>query len=168
MARVAVCVVKARPTITNDKIIKIGKRFFSPASTCLPGFREGHGTMLNAKLKKPLHVVFALAIILLLVKFYLLSCNAVIANDGPRYINQARQFLDGHFQAALARDNLFLYPLLIALFGRMGVDLVLAGELISVVSSILVLFPLYLLFTKVGNEKVAMWSCVVFADPGFQ
>ena len=119
--------------------------------------------MLNAKLKKPLHVVFALAIILLLVKFYLLSCNAVIANDGPRYINQARQFLDGHFQAALARDNLFLYPLLIALFGRMGVDLVLAGELISVVSSILVLFPLYLLFTKVGNEKVAMWSCVVFA-----
>lgn len=168
MARAAVCAVKARPTITNDKIIKIGKRFFSPAGACLPGCREGRRTMLNVKLEKPLHVVFSLVIILLLAKFYLLSCNVVIANDGPRYVNQARQFLDGHFQAALARDNLFLYPLLIALFGRLGVDLVLAGELISVVSSVLVLFPLYLLFAKIGTEKAAMWSCLVFAvTPAF-
>jgi len=119
--------------------------------------------VLNVKVEKSLYVIFTLAIVLLLVKLYLLSCNVVISNDGPRYINQAQQFLDGNFFTAFKRDNLFLYPLLISLFGRLGVDLVLAGELISVFSSVLVLFPLYLLFAKIGNQKVAMWSCLVFA-----
>lgn len=168
MARIAVCTVKPRQTITNDKSAKIDKRFFDPARAGLPRFREGRRNVLKVKLEKPLHVVFALAIVVLLVKLYLLSCSVVIANDGPRYINQARQFLDGDVLAALKRDNLFLYPLLISLLGRLGVDLVLAGELISVLSSVLVLFPLYLLFAKIGNEKVAMWSCVVFAvTPAF-
>ncbi|WP_303721351.1 glycosyltransferase family 39 protein [Malonomonas rubra] len=89
--------------------------------------------------------------------------HQVISNDGPRYINQTLQFIDGEFVAAFKRDSLFLYPLLIAAFAKAGLDPVLTGELISAISSVLVLCPLYLLFKRIGTPTSAFWSCLVFA-----
>jgi len=100
---------------------------------------------------------------ILFVKLYVVLNSSIISNDGPRYINQALQFVDGEFVVAFKRDGLFLYPLFIAAFAKAGLDPVLAGELISTVSSVLVLCPLYLLFKRIGTPVSAFWSCLAFA-----
>ena len=119
--------------------------------------------MIGRKLDSRLRFFFIFSLSLLIIKLFIVSSTVIISNDGPRYVNQAQQFLNGDIFTAVKRDNLILYPLLISLFGKLGVDLVLAGELISVFSSVLVLLPLYLLFVKFSNEKVAIASCLVFA-----
>jgi len=96
------------------------------------------------------------------LKIALYLMTDVISNDGPRYINQAVMFLEGDWRAAVESDATFLYSLMIAAFGRMGFDLVQAGQIISLIASVLVLVPLYLLFRGIIDGRVAFLGCLAF------
>ena len=107
--------------------------------------RNYHRILDNVRTNPQMLIIFVVLIALVL-KCANFATTEIISNDGPRCINQALQFIRGDFKEALERDNLFLYALLISFFGRFGVDPVLAGELISLVASVGVVFPLYRLF----------------------
>ena len=108
-----------------------------------------------------------LLIISFALKISLFFMTDTISNDGPVYINQAIKFLEGSWREAIEIDLTFLYPLLIAAFGRLGFDLVKAGQIVSLVSSVLVLVPLYLLFRGIFNERVAFLGCLALTlSPG--
>lgn len=106
--------------------------------------------------------LYALVALSLALKSVLFSLTEIISNDGPRYIYPAYTFLEGNWLEAI-KSGTFLYSLLIAALGSLGLDLVLAGELISLVSSVLVLVPLYRFFSGIANRQVAFWGCLVFA-----
>ena len=106
--------------------------------------------------------LFVLILSSLLLKLFIFSQNEVITNDGPRYINQALQFLHGSFSAPISQDITFLYSLAIAGLGFFLPDLVLAGQLLSLTASVLTIIPLYLLFRGVWNERVAFFGSALY------
>jgi hypothetical protein len=111
--------------------------------------------------------LYALLVLSFTLKASLFFMTDTISNDGPRYINQAIKFLEGNWREAIEIDGTFLYSLLIAAFGRMGFDLVQAGQVVSLIASVLVLIPLYLLFRGIFNDRVAFLGCLAFAiSPG--
>lgn len=116
----------------------------------------------------------------LLIKIGIWVQSPVITADGPVYIAQAEEFLRGNWQRGLA-INTFLYPLLIAGLGSVGVDLFVAGRLLSLCFSVSTVIPLFLLTSRLFNRRVAFWATLAFVvapslneysvyvmrDPGF-
>ena len=124
----------------------------------------------------------ALIALSLLIKIGIWVQSPVITADGPVYIAQAEEFLRGNWQHGLALNgNLFIYPLLIAGLGYIGVDLFVAGRLLSLCFSVSTIIPLFLLTSCLFNRRVAFWASLAFAvapslneysvyvmrDPGF-
>lgn len=118
----------------------------------------------------------------LIIKISIWVLSPVITPDGPVYIAQAEAFLRGDWQRGLVlNNNLFLYPLLIAGLGLLGVDLVVAGQLLSLLFSVSTVIPLFLLTRRLFDARVAFWAALAFVvapslneyavyvmrDPGF-
>lgn len=118
----------------------------------------------------------------LIIKISIWVQSPVITPDGPVYIAQAEEFLRGDWQKGLALNgSLFIYPLLIAGLGRLGVDLVVAGQLLSLVFSVSTVIPLFLLTRRLFDTRAAFWATLAFVvapslnefsvyvmrDPGF-
>jgi 4-amino-4-deoxy-L-arabinose transferase-like glycosyltransferase len=98
----------------------------------------------------------------LLLKLFLFYRVEVITNDGPLYINQAIQILDGQLWFTVKTYVTVLYSALIALISFVIPDMVLAGQTISMTASVLTVIPLYLLFRDIANSRVAFWGCSFF------
>ncbi len=113
-------------------------------------------------------VIPILVIISLVIKVCIWSLSPVITPDGPVYISQAEEFLRGNWQKGLSlHQNMFLYPLLIAGLGYAGMDLVFAGNLLSLIFSVMTIVPLFLLTRQLFDERVALWAGLAFAvSPG--
>jgi len=116
------------------------------------------------------------------IKISIWARSPVITSDGPVYIAQAMEFLRGNWGKGLALNgNLFFYPLLIAILGRLGMDLFVAGRLLSLVFSVTTVVPLFLLTRRLFDLRTAWWAALAFAvspalndysvyvmrDPGF-
>jgi hypothetical protein len=117
---------------------------------------------LLARLREETCGLYLLLSLSLLLKIFLLCKSQIITNDGPRYINQAIQMLNGQFWPSVKADIIFLYSFLIAGVGLIIPDLVLAGQLISLFASVLTVIPLYLLIRDIENSRVAFWGCSFF------
>ena len=105
----------------------------------------------------------------LAIKISIWMLSPVITSDGPVYISQAEEFLRGNWNKGLAlNNNLFFYPLLIAGLGSAGMDLVTAGQSLSLVFSVTTVIPLFLLTRRLFNPRVAWWAALAFAvSPAF-
>lgn len=118
----------------------------------------------------------------LIIKISIWVQSPVITPDGPVYIAQAEEFLRGDWQKGLALNgSLFIYPLLIAGLGFLGVDLIVAGQLLSLLFSVSTVLPLFLLSRRLFDTRVAFWATLAFVvapslnefsvyvmrDPGF-
>lgn len=118
----------------------------------------------------------------LIIKISIWVQSPVITPDGPVYIAQVEEFLRGDWQKGLALNgSLFIYPLLIAGLGLLGMDLVVAGQLLSLLFSVSTVIPLFLTTRRLFDARVAFWATLAFVvapslnefsvyvmrDPGF-
>jgi hypothetical protein len=92
-----------------------------------------------------------------------LNLNSAVNHDALTYIAAAQEFTKGHFTAALAIHHLALYPLFISFVHCFAIDWVTAARLISFISLLLVLIPLYFLAEDLYDRRVAFWSCLAFS-----
>jgi len=93
------------------------------------------------------------------VRLYLLWQYYCISSDGLGYINAAKDFYAGNIKGGLSSVYPPAYPVLIAaLFPSIG-DWELAGQILSILCSVLLIFPLYLLFRDAFDQRVALVAC---------
>lgn len=104
-------------------------------------------------------------VISLFVKLILLSTlyQSTINMDGILYINAARQYAAGNIANGLALYPMPGYPLLIALFHILIPDWIFAGYMISIMSMVLAIIPLYCLTKYMFGMRAAFWASLVFA-----
>ncbi len=79
------------------------------------------------------------------VRLYVLVNTAVIAIDGIEYIQVAKLYTTLNLSEALRQSHPPLYPVLITIFHSSGVSWELAGQLVSFVTGVLTLLPLFFL-----------------------
>jgi len=89
--------------------------------------------------------------------------DAVINFDGVRYISAAKQFAVGHFREGLAMYPMPFYPSLIGFVHYFVPNWLIAARLISLLSLVLVVIPLYMLIRDLFNRRAAFWGCLMFA-----
>ena len=109
---------------------------------------------------------FLLAVIVavsVVIKILFVTANPVINVDGVLYVAAAKRIAAGEFHAALEIYSMPFYPFLIALIHNLVNDWEQAGRLISLVSMVFAIFPLYLITRELINQRAALWSCLVFA-----
>lgn len=98
------------------------------------------------------------------IRVYLYFSIPVISLDGAfQFIPLAKLFAEGNLNAALSHGQLPLYPLLIALLSKTGLDFETSGRSISLIFSLMTVFPLYFLGKKIFNTKIAFIGCIFFA-----
>jgi 4-amino-4-deoxy-L-arabinose transferase-like glycosyltransferase len=98
----------------------------------------------------------------LAIKILFAIADPVINVDGVIYIAAAKQIAAKDFQAALEIYSMPFYPLLIALMHILVHDWVWAARIISILTIVLAVFPLYLITRELFNRQAALWSCLVF------
>jgi 4-amino-4-deoxy-L-arabinose transferase-like glycosyltransferase len=99
----------------------------------------------------------------LLLRLYAFSQISMIANDGAfQYIPVAKLFYHGDYLQALLRPQLPLYPFLISLLAHVTGDFEVAGQLISIIFSLMALCPLYLIGRLLFGSRPAFWTAVLY------
>jgi 4-amino-4-deoxy-L-arabinose transferase-like glycosyltransferase len=93
------------------------------------------------------------------VRVYLLWQYYCISSDGVVYIRTAQDFYRGRALAALGSVYPPGYPLLIAAVFPFVGHWELAGQLLSAVLGVLLLVPLYWIFSEVFNRRVGLLAC---------
>ena len=107
--------------------------------------------------------LYAILILSLALKLLLYLPGGVINPDGVLYLEWARDIALGHFEKVLSEATLPLYPIIIGLIHAMGLDLVWAGQFVSILGMTLFLIPLYLLTKDLFGQKAAFWACLLAA-----
>ena len=110
--------------------------------------------------KRDLLILLALSFIL---KVTIALFTKVINQDAVQYITAAQEFAAGHFNDGLALYPMPFYPLLIVLVHKFIPHWIAAARLVSLVTSVLTLIPLYLLTKDLFDRKVALWCSAAFA-----
>ena len=110
--------------------------------------------------KRDLLIIICLSLAL---KLFILLFVEAINSDGVAYITAAQEFAKGHFKEGFRISRMPFYPLLIVLFHSIVPNWVAAARLVSLLTSVLTIIPLYLLTKKLFEQKVALWACVAFA-----
>jgi len=99
----------------------------------------------------------------LVLRLYAFSQIYLIAKDGAfQYIPVAKLFYEGEYLQALLQPQLPLYPFLLSLFSHITGDFELAGQLISIIFSILAVFPLYFIGKSLFGPKPAFWTTLLY------
>jgi len=112
--------------------------------------------------KKGLYFILGLSAFIKVLVLIALSGTA-INNDGLLYISAAQQFASGNFREGLALYPMPLYSFLITIVHFIISDWVLAARLISLLSMVLAIIPLYLISKELFNYRIAFWGCIAFA-----
>ncbi len=120
---------------------------------------------MDSKIARPTsdrrRMILAAVLTTLAVRLYLLWQYYCISSDGVRYLAAAEDFLAGRIGAGLASVYPPGYPLLIAAVFPVIGDWELAGQLVSLLFSLLLLWPLYRLFDEVYGARVAGIACLL-------
>jgi hypothetical protein len=86
-----------------------------------------------------------------------------ICPDGVLYVNIARNLEAGHLRAAFQNMALNIYPVILMLLHRLGLDWELAATLWGVAISSLVVLPLWGWVRRVFDDRVALVACLLYA-----
>jgi 4-amino-4-deoxy-L-arabinose transferase-like glycosyltransferase len=93
------------------------------------------------------------------VRGYLLWQYYCISSDGVTYLRAAEDFYTGDFMAGLSSLYPPGYPVLIAAVYPLIGDWELAGQSLSLLFGVTLLFPLYWLFRQVFGDRIALLGC---------
>jgi len=97
------------------------------------------------------------------LRLYAFSQIYMITLDGAlQYIPTAKLFYHGEYLQALLQPQLPLYPFLISLLSHVTGDFELAGQLISIIFSLLAIFPLYFIAKSLFGSRPAFWTTIVY------
>ena len=92
-----------------------------------------------------------------------LGIGVMNPEDGVLYITAAQKLAGGAFKDALAIYGMPFYPLLIALTHYVIPNWIAAALIISIISSVFTIIPLYLLTKEIFYRQAALWACAAFA-----
>jgi hypothetical protein len=110
--------------------------------------------------KRNLIILFAIGVAL---RLYAFSQIYVIAIDGAlQYIPVAKFFYNGDYLQALQQPQLPLYPFLISIVTYITGNFELSGQLLSIIFSLLALFPMYLIGRSLLGPKAAFWATILY------
>src|SRR4030042_5428578 len=99
----------------------------------------------------------------LMLRFYAFSQIYMIANDGAfQYIPVAKLFYPGEYLQALLQPQLPLYPFLISVLSHITGNFELSGQLISIIFSLLAVFPLYLIGRFLFGPRAGFWATILY------
>jgi hypothetical protein len=99
----------------------------------------------------------------LVLRLYAFSQIYMISNDGAfQYIPVAKLFYHGEYLQALLQPQLPLYPFMISLLSHLTGDFELAGQLISIIFSLVAVFPLYLIGKSLFGPKAGFWTTILY------
>src|SRR5262245_39871827 len=99
----------------------------------------------------------------LLISAFLFWNTYCISPDGVDYVDAAKSLYAGDLKAALSSVYPPGYPALIALFHSFVRDWEWAGQLVSVLAGVFLLFPLYGLLNKIYGKPAAVVGCLLAA-----
>ena len=103
-----------------------------------------------------------IALLSLLLKVVLLLQGEVVNPDAATYIAAAERHSHGAFSEGLHYYRMPLYPLLLAATHFLVPDWIFAGQLLTVASLVLVLWPLYALTVRLFDRQAALWTILLF------
>ena len=86
-----------------------------------------------------------------------------ICIDGAVYVNSAQALEAGNFHVALMEGAINLYPVILMLLHRLGLDWEVAGALWGVTISSLVVLPLWGWVRRQFDDRVALVACLLYA-----
>ena len=110
--------------------------------------------LLNQKNNNDKRNLFILLLLALSIRIILYPHLHLIAKDGAfQYIPVAKLYACGEFKEALSQMQTPLYPFLIALVSKSGLDMESAGRLISLIFNTLTIIPLYFLGKKLFKSS---------------
>jgi hypothetical protein len=99
----------------------------------------------------------------LLLRLYAFSQIYMISLDGAfQYIPVAKLFSQGDYLQALLQRQLPLYPFLISALSYITGDLEVSGQLISIIFSLLAVFPLYLIGKSLFGPRAGFWAAIFY------
>jgi 4-amino-4-deoxy-L-arabinose transferase-like glycosyltransferase len=99
----------------------------------------------------------------LVLRLYAISQIYMISIDGAfQYIPVAKLFYQGDYLQALLQFQLPLYPFLISIFTYITGNFELAGQLISIIFSLLAIIPLYMIAQFLSGPKAGFWATVLY------
>ena len=86
-----------------------------------------------------------------------------ICPDGVVYVNIARNIEAGDLRAAFHEMAMNIYPVILVLLHRLGLDWDLAARIWGVVVSSLVVLPLWGWIRRAFDDRVALVACLLYA-----
>lgn len=109
--------------------------------------------------RNDLFLLVALAVAAFVIRLYFLQFFRVISADGVGYVTAARSLLAGDPSPMTVYG--VVYPSLVALVGGMGVEMELAGRLVSMAMGSLLVIPLYLLAVTFHSRRAGIIACLL-------
>ena len=91
------------------------------------------------------------------------SSGKAINPDGVLYITAAQHIYAGNFKEAINIYSMPCYSIMIAVVYLFIHNWIIAGKIISLISLVLTLIPLYLLINLNFDRRSAFWGCMAFA-----
>ncbi|MDD3846749.1 MAG: glycosyltransferase family 39 protein [Syntrophorhabdaceae bacterium] len=98
----------------------------------------------------------------LLLRLYGAVVPGMITPDGVLYINTARMIEAGQWQRVSEESFYTIYPFLIVLFQKIIPNWETAGRMVSVTFGSLAVLPLYLLFKRIFDARIAVAVVIAF------
>jgi hypothetical protein len=99
----------------------------------------------------------------LALRLYAFSQIYMISHDGAfQYIPVAKLFYQDAYLQALHQPQLSLYPFLISLLSHVTGNFELAGQLISIIFSLLAVFPLYVIGKSLFGARAGFWASILY------
>jgi 4-amino-4-deoxy-L-arabinose transferase-like glycosyltransferase len=104
-----------------------------------------------------------LVLIALAHRAVIVAWSSTIATDGASYLSMAEVLFRGEIERALGFTYHPLFPLVAAMLGSILGTVEAGAYFATVVASSLAVIPLYLLIQLWWNERIAFWSCLLYA-----
>ncbi|MCP4687369.1 MAG: hypothetical protein GY859_04915 [Desulfobacterales bacterium] len=96
------------------------------------------------------------------ITFLVILSDKMFNTDGVIYISAAQEFAEGNFREGLAIYPMPFFSLIIAFVHFFIPSWLMAARLVSIISLILSVIPLYLLTRDLFNREAAFWGCLAF------
>lgn len=134
----------------------------SPAASDYPNHLAAQGPV-SGRVRPVPWLLMGLVAVCLVPRAMMAWKLNVICTDAIFYIHHAQALENGDFDRAFAAIHLNVFPAVLMVLHRLGLDWELAGKLWGVAMSTLVVLPLFGLARRQFDERVAVAACILYA-----
>lgn len=111
--------------------------------------------------KKGLYFILLVSLLIKILTLIIMQ-EMAINRDGTQYIAAAQQFAQGNFSKGIAFHPMPFYSFIITIVHFVIPNWLIAARIISILSLVLAVIPLYLITAEMFNKKAAFWACLAF------